>query len=104
MRLAERTRRLDALRSRLTAERLDALLVSTPANIRYLSGFTGSLAYLLIGSADQAEIFGDSRYWVQMEQEAVGLTLVRSGPSSELFQQIPPRIRARRLTISRSRN
>ncbi len=97
MRWAEGARRLDALRRRLTSDGLDALLVSAPANIRYLSGFTGSLAYLLIGVADLAEIFGDSRYWVQMEEEAAGFTLVPSGPSSQLFSLLPARIHRHRL-------
>jgi len=97
MRSAERARRLDALRRRLTSEGLDALIVSAPANIRYLSGFTGSLAYLLVGASDLAEVLGDSRYWVQMEEEAIDFTPVRSGPSSELFGLLPERIQRHRL-------
>ncbi|TMD11280.1 MAG: hypothetical protein E6J00_14220, partial [Chloroflexi bacterium] len=45
----ERTARLEPLRRRLAELELDALLVTGAANVRYLSGFTGSLAYLVIG-------------------------------------------------------
>jgi Xaa-Pro aminopeptidase len=89
--------RVSALRERLHKSQLDALVVSAPANIRYLSGFTGSLGYLLIDS-NAAEILGDSRYWVQMEEEATGFTLVRAGPSSNLLSAVPERIKARGLS------
>ena len=89
----ERAARLEPLRGRLAQAELDAILISAPANIRYLSGFTGSLAYLLIAQ-DAAEILGDSRYWIQMEQEAPGFTLVRSGFSADLFGLVPDRLRA----------
>lgn len=89
----QRTGRLDSLREALTARQLDGLLVSAPASIRYLSGFTGSLAYLVIG-LDAAEIIGDSRYWVQMEEEAPSFQLVRSSLSSDLLSLVPERARS----------
>lgn len=89
----ERAARLEPLRARLAQLELDAILISAPANIRYLSGFTGSLAYLVIGQ-EVAEILGDSRYWIQMEQEAPGFTLVRSGMSADLFSLVPERLQA----------
>ena len=72
---------------------LDAIVVTTPENIRYLSGFSGSLGYLVIGRSD-AEILGDSRYWLQMEAEAPGFTLVRSGPSHGLWALVAARLKA----------
>ena len=83
MRADESARRLAALRGRLVDLELDGLVVTGPENIRYLSGFSGSLGYLVIGTGT-AEILGDSRYWLQMEAEAPGFTLVRSGPSHGL--------------------
>jgi Xaa-Pro aminopeptidase len=40
--------RLDRLRSLFAKEKVDCLLVSGMANIRYLTGFTGSNALLLV--------------------------------------------------------
>jgi len=73
-----------AVRRRLTDLELDALVVTAPENTRYLSGFSGTLGYLVI-SGEGAEILGDSRYWLQMEAEAPGFTLVRSVASSGLL-------------------
>ncbi|HKV32336.1 MAG TPA: Xaa-Pro peptidase family protein [Candidatus Dormibacteraeota bacterium] len=96
MRADESARRLAALRGRLVDLELDGLLVTGPENIRYLSGFSGSLGYLVIGTG-AAEILGDSRYWLQMEAEAPGFTLVRSGPSHGLWALIAERLKALRL-------
>jgi len=84
MRAEESTRRVAAVRRRLTDLELDALVVTAPENTRYLSGFSGTLGYLVISGAG-AEILGDSRYWLQMEAEAPGFTLVRSVASSGLL-------------------
>src|SRR5213080_1593866 len=84
MRAEESTRRVAAVRRRLTDLELDALMVTAPENTRYLCGFSGTLGYLVI-TRDGAEILGDSRYWLQMEAEAPAFTLVRSVASSGLF-------------------
>ncbi len=93
MRADESARRLAALRGRLVDLELDGVVVTGPENIRYLSGFSGSLGYLVIGTGT-AEILGDSRYWLQMEAEAPGFTLVRSGPSHGLWALISERLKA----------
>jgi Xaa-Pro aminopeptidase len=85
--------RLKSLRSRLEALELDLLLITHPPNVRYLSGFTGSLGYLLIGH-DVAEIVGDSRYWLQMEEESAGFSLVRATQSGGLTGLLSDRLRA----------
>lgn len=53
----------------LAAAKLDGALISSPVNVRYLTGFTGSNSLLLVGGAG-AELFTDPRYTVQIEQEA----------------------------------
>jgi Xaa-Pro aminopeptidase len=93
MRVQESGRRLGVVRPRLKELELDGLIVSTPPNIRFLSGFSGSLGYLLIGAAT-ADIIGDSRYWVQMEEEASAFSLVRAGASLGLWQLVAERIKA----------
>ena len=93
MRAAESTHRLEPLRLRLQERDLDAIVVSAPANVRYLSGFSGSLGFLVVTAAS-AEILGDSRYWIQMAEEAPAYTLVRAGQSTRLFDLVPERLRA----------
>jgi Xaa-Pro aminopeptidase len=70
--------RIDKLRQSLaqSEERLDALLVYQPENRRYLSGFTGSEAMLLI-TQDRAVLATDSRYWEQAEREAPEFSLFK---------------------------
>ncbi len=60
--------RVPALRRRLHAEELDALLVTRLPNVRYLSGFTGSAAMLLV-SADSATFVTDGRYTEQSQEQ-----------------------------------
>ena len=93
MRADQSARRVAALRGRLVDLELDGVVVTSPENIRYLCGFSGSLGYLIIGRTD-AEILGDSRYWLQMEAEAPGFTLVRSGPSHGLWALVAERLKA----------
>src|SRR5207248_6353270 len=93
MRGDQSARRVAALRGRLVDLGLEGVVITTPENIRYLSGFSGSLGYLVIGRAD-AEILGDSRYWLQMEAEAPGFTLIRSGPSHGLWALVAQRLKA----------
>ena len=57
------TARLRALQSYLDARRLDALVVSTPMNIAYLSGFVGSAGLLLI-TREGLFLLVDGRYEV----------------------------------------
>jgi Xaa-Pro aminopeptidase len=56
--------RLDRLRDRMDGEGLDALLVTHLTNIRYLTGFTGSAALLLV-TAHDALFVTDGRYSAQ---------------------------------------
>jgi Xaa-Pro aminopeptidase len=64
-----RRERQDALRAALTREGLDAVLVTHLANIRYLTGFTGSAGLLLVRPADTV-LITDFRYATQAPQEA----------------------------------
>jgi len=60
--------RRQAISSGLAERKLDALLVSFSPNLRYLSGFTGSNANLLV-LPDRSILFTDPRYTVQAAQE-----------------------------------
>lgn len=54
----------------------DAILISDRSNIRYLSGFTGTFAYLVI-SKNRAFILTDSRYTLQARQQSTHFSLVK---------------------------
>jgi Xaa-Pro aminopeptidase len=69
------------VRRELAALSLDALLVlqseATPStNLRYLSGFTGSAAWLLI-TRERQIIGSDSRYWEQIRRQCPDFELVQ---------------------------
>ena len=71
------SQRRDRLRQRLAAAELDALLVSDLVNIRYLSGFTGSNAALLVLAAGETPVLAtDGRYRNQAAEQAVGAEIV----------------------------
>jgi Xaa-Pro aminopeptidase len=67
--------RLEALSRALDKERLDYLLVSHLSNIRYLCGFTGSAALLLVNT-NGATLFTDGRYIAQAKEEVSGARVV----------------------------
>jgi Xaa-Pro aminopeptidase len=64
--------RMARLRQSLPA---DALLVSLPANILYLCGFSGSAGLLLVEAA-RSTLFTDSRYTFQSREEVSGSRVV----------------------------
>lgn len=70
-------RRRERLRAATRDAGLDALLVTDLVNVRYLSGFTGSNAALLVSAAgpDGDRIATDGRYLVQVAQQAGDLPL-----------------------------
>lgn len=63
--------------ARLAADCLDAMLVTDLVNIRYLSGFTGSNAALLVFADDTPPVLAtDSRYITQAARQAPDVDLV----------------------------
>ena len=65
-------RRRDALRAKLAAEKVAALLVVDPTNVAYLTGFTGDSTYLIV-ARDREVAISDGRFTTQLEQECPGL-------------------------------
>jgi Xaa-Pro aminopeptidase len=76
-----RPARLAALRDALGRADLDALLVTALPNIRYLTGFSGSSALLLVTALD-CVVLTDFRYATQVEDEVGALASTRIEPSS----------------------
>lgn len=71
------SQRRDRLRERLVAAELDALLVTDLNNVRYLSGFTGSNAALLVGASEVTPVLAtDGRYRTQAAQQSPDAEIV----------------------------
>jgi Xaa-Pro aminopeptidase len=62
------TGRLDRLRAAFDAQEVDALIVTTLANVRYLTGFAGSAAVLTV-TRDAALLTTDGRYRTQSAEQ-----------------------------------
>lgn len=65
--------RLDALKKRLAACRADALLITNPVDIRYLTGFVGDDSWALVPLSPRRRkvyILSDFRFEEQIEREA----------------------------------
>jgi Xaa-Pro aminopeptidase len=67
--------RTSELRRALRASKLDALLVTSPANWYYLTGFTGEAGVLVI-EPGATSLVTDGRFTVQAEQELQEVSLV----------------------------
>jgi len=71
------SQRRDRLRQRLTDADLAAMLVSDLVNVRYLSGFTGSNAALLVRADNETPVLAtDGRYRTQAAQQAPDAEIV----------------------------
>ena len=68
-------RRQSILREKIAKENLDGMLVTNLTHIRYLCGFTGSSATLLI-TDDEIHFITDGRYVVQSEKEVKGANVI----------------------------
>ncbi|MDO8502371.1 MAG: aminopeptidase P family protein [Gemmatimonadaceae bacterium] len=93
--MADRRRdRLATLGARLAAEKVDALLLTSLPNIRYLTGFSGTSA-LALATASDIRLITDFRYETQVADEVGDTAKVRIEPVSlwtglwDLLQRIP---------------
>ncbi len=93
--MADRRRdRLAALGARLQAEKIDALLLTSLPNIRYLTGFSGSSA-LVLATPSELRLITDFRYETQVADEVGDLAQVRIEPVSlwtglwDMLQKLP---------------
>lgn len=91
-----RQRRLEAA---LSASGADAFLVTHPANVRYLCGFTGSSGMVAVARGRRV-LFTDGRYTTQARQEAQALRVaIARGPLLEEAAAWLGRQRARRIAV-----
>ncbi len=75
----EETRR-ERVTQLLSGLKLDALLITSLHNVRYLTGFTGSSANLLLFRDGRALLFTDPRYTVQSKRQVTCAIRIAKGP------------------------
>ena len=81
---------------------IDSLLVSWLPNVRYLSGFTGSNAMLLL-TPDSATLFTDPRYTIQASQESSAKVVIAKGPLTPRVSQAIKQKRLKSIGFEKSR-
>jgi len=74
--------KLALVRDQFEKWQVDGLLITSAANRRWLSGFTGSAGHLLI-TTNRAILLADSRYWEQAEQQAPDFEIHRNKEPKE---------------------
>jgi Xaa-Pro aminopeptidase len=99
--------RLAAVRRQMDEWQVESLLIGSPANRRWLSGFSGTAGWLLV-TREKAWLGTDFRYWEQATHQAPAFELARfKGRSDEALAQLirdeavsPVGIEAEHLTVS----
>lgn len=100
---SERRQRLAGLLAGLRVESgLQALLVTALPNVRYLTGFSGSNALLLV-TEDETVLFTDPRYQVQAAGETAVTVTVARGPIEESVAARAAKLRLKRIGFEEAR-
>jgi len=80
--------RIRKLRARMRDNKLDAIIIIDPADVSYLTGFSGDDSVLLI-SQHRKVLVTDSRYVIQAREECPGLAMkVRKGGMSAVVGEV----------------
>ena len=84
--------RVEKLRTESSSQGLDGFLVTDMLNVRYVSGFTGSYAAVLV-TRDTAYLLTDSRYTLQATEESPDFRLETienrwTGPMKALIERL----------------
>ena len=79
--------RRSKLKRLLKKNSVDAILVTNIVNVSYLSGFTGSSAYLLV-CPDKEILISDSRYTTQIAEECPDLEIEIRTARMELVDSV----------------
>jgi Xaa-Pro aminopeptidase len=90
--------RRDRLVRQLKTTGVEALLVTSPFNVRYLTGFTGEDSNLLIG-AGLTVLVSDSRFETQISQECPGLDVNIRTSTQTLNQAVGSVLAAAKLSV-----
>lgn len=93
--------RRDRIGAELGDRKLDAMLVTSAANVRYLTGFTGSNGAVLV-LPGEAIFFTDPRYAIQSRREISCATQVCKGPILPAVAEVAARLHIVRLGFERA--
>jgi Xaa-Pro aminopeptidase len=96
--LTEIERRRRAVAGLLDGQKIDALLVSSPANVRYLSDYSGSNGLMLI-ARDQEHFFTDPRYGLEATASITARVHVAKGPLTAAAAAIAKRKKWKKIGI-----
>ena len=80
-------RRRRQLARRLAPAGLDAILVSHPVNVTYLTGFSGEASYLIVGRK-RTLMVSDGRFTTQLAEECPGLDMHIRPPSQTTVPEV----------------
>ncbi|HRP47276.1 MAG TPA: Xaa-Pro peptidase family protein [Trueperaceae bacterium] len=86
--------RADRLAARLADVGADAIIVASPANRRYLTGFDGSFGFVVVAASGARLFFTDWRYVEQASQQALGYEVVRLEKNKDLWTPLRGRLGA----------
>jgi Xaa-Pro aminopeptidase len=92
--------RRSRIKAALEAIGADVVLVTRLSNVRYLTGFSGSLAALFLGERD--ELLVDARYEHQASAEVDGVEVSVVDSSSKVWPGVLDRVRGRMVAIEGS--
>jgi len=95
------SRRRALISAGLEEHKLDALLITSPASLRYLTGFTGSNGALLVLPGD-AIFFTDPRYTIQASVEVSCQSKICKGPILPAVAAVGMALRLQRLGFERA--
>ncbi len=92
--------RLTALRQTLQRKNLDAIFVSKPANVSYLSGFKGEDSFVFVTIGKKPLFITDFRYKLQAQKEVKGFDIICvSAPTLNEITQLIKKYRLRRVAF-----
>src|SRR5699024_10112843 len=89
--------KLKQLREKLTVKALDALLITSPINRRYVTNFTGTAGVVVVSQNDQF-LLTDFRYVEQAKAQAKDFTVIEHhGPIEIDMQNLLQQLQAKRI-------
>jgi Xaa-Pro aminopeptidase len=91
--LTEFEQRRQSLATALPGAKIDALIVSSPASIRYLTGYTGSNGLLLIARFE-SHFFTDPRYALEASEQVSGTVHIAKRP---LIQELAALVKRKKI-------
>ena len=101
--MTEHALRRERVARDLREQKADAVLISGLPNVRYLTGFTGSNALILL-AAKEAVLLTDPRYTIQAQQESdCPVRIVTRGSLYEAAAKWIARKKWKRIGVERSR-